>query len=252
MGWSYEHWVGNFFPAGTKHEMFLKEYSEHFDTVEVDNTFYGIPSPSTVRRWREETPEGFLFSAKFPRSITHETFSAGTAEKRDIFLRNISLLGSKLGPLLLQFQPSFGPENTGVLKDFLSDLPEGFRLALEIRDKEWLRDGFYSLLRDKGTALALVEAPWMPVVEEVTSSFIYVRWEGDRRRVQGALGRVEVDRINEISKWAQRVRGYLDDSLEVFGYFSKFFSGHPPTDTSSSSISSECNSSKRNQALATV
>jgi uncharacterized protein YecE (DUF72 family) len=87
---------------------------------------------------------------------------------------------------------------------------------LEIRDKEWLRDGFYSLLRDKGTALALVEAPWMPVVEEVTSSFIYVRWEGDRRRVQGALGRVEVDRINEISKWAQRVRGYLDDSLEVF------------------------------------
>jgi uncharacterized protein YecE (DUF72 family) len=75
MGWSYEHWVGNFFPAGTKHEMFLKEYSEHFDTVEVDNTFYGIPSPSTVRRWREETPEGFLFSAKFPRSITHTRLS---------------------------------------------------------------------------------------------------------------------------------------------------------------------------------
>jgi uncharacterized protein YecE (DUF72 family) len=230
MGWSYEHWIGNFFPAGTKPAMFLQKYSEHFDTVELDNTFYHIPSSSMVRRWREETPESFLFSAKFPRSITHEAFSAATAEKREIFLRNISLLGSKLGPLLLQFPSSFGPENTGVLRDFLSELPGRFRFALEVRDKEWLRESFYSLLRDKGIALALVEGPWMPVVEEVTSSFVYIRWEGDRRKVQGTLGRVEIDQIDVIGEWVQRIRGYLDDSLEIIGYFSKFFSGHPPTD----------------------
>lgn len=70
----------------------------------------------------------------------------------------------------------------------------------------------------------------MPVVEEVTSSFVYIRWEGDRRKVQGTLGRVEIDQIDVIGEWVQRIRGYLDDSLEIIGYFSKFFSGHPPTD----------------------
>lgn len=230
MGWSYEHWIGSFYPSGTRPEEFLREYSKRFDTVEVDNTFYRIPSPSTVGKWRDETPTGFIFSAKLPKSITHEGSLGETTERLNVFLRNISSLGPKLGPLLLQFPPSFGPGNAGVLRDFLSGLPKGFRFALEVRDKGWLEESFYSLLKDRGIALALVEAPWMPLVEEVTSDFVYVRWEGDRRRVQGTLGRVEVDRSDALAKWAETIAKFLDDSLEVYGYFSKFFSGHPPTD----------------------
>lgn len=230
MGWSYPHWIGNFYPTETKSEEFLREYSKRFDTVEVYNTFYRIPSTRVVEDWKNKTGESFIFSAKFPKSVTHVGLLGEASEKLAIFLKHISVLNEKLGPLLMQFPPSFGTDEISHLKDFLAGLPKDHKFALEIRDKRWLGEELYSLLRDRNVALALVEAPWMFLEDVVTSDFVYIRWEGNRRKIHGDLGRVEVDRSVDLARWVVRIKGFLKNSIEVFGYFSKYYSGHPPTD----------------------
>jgi uncharacterized protein YecE (DUF72 family) len=228
MGWSYDFWKGNFYPEESKN--LLTEYAKIFDTVEINNTFYRIPSRDTVRNWKEETPDEFIFSAKFPRKITHIKMLHDCKEELDVFIEHVSMLGSKLGPLLIQLPPGFAPEMSGILKDFLSGLPERCRFAVEIRNKKWLDEKFYDLLRDNSVALVLIDHPWMPPMNTITADFTYIRWLGDRKKVKGTHGLVEKDRRKDIEDWAVKVKGFLDDSIEVFGYFSKSYSGYPPGD----------------------
>lgn len=228
-GWAYEFWVGNFYPEGTQKARFLEEYARRFNSVEVDSTYYAIPPASMVRRWRERVPEGFKFAAKFPREITEENMFRDVKGMVDAFLKNISLLGEKLGPLLIQLPYSFDPESYFVLKDFLSTLPCGFRYAVEAKNSKWLGDQFYSLLRDHKMALVLVDHPWAPKVDVLTADFSYIRWEGDKSKIRGTTGGVEVDRSGEAGAWANRIRKILEVA-DVYGYFTKYYSGHSPTD----------------------
>jgi uncharacterized protein YecE (DUF72 family) len=230
MGWSYDFWAGNFYPPETDASKYLVEYAKHFDSVEVDNTFYRIPSEATVKRWYHQTPSGFIFSLKFPRIITHVKMLKNCEQETSAFIKSISSLDDKLGPLLLQFPPAFGTKQFPLLEGFLTSLPQRRRVALELRNKELLNDGFYSLLRRKEVALAWVDGPFVPTADVMTTDFLYVRWEGDRRKVNGLLGKVEIDKYGDIKKWADRIRQLLDSSVKVFGYFSKYYSGHPPTD----------------------
>lgn len=228
MGWSYDFWVGNFYPEGSGN--LLTEYANNFDTVEIDNTFYRIPSKDTVIKWKEETPDDFIFSAKFPRKITHIKKLQDCEEELKVFIEHISLLGDKLGPLLLQFPWDFKPEYFEVLKDFLASLPDGYRFAVEVRNKKWLDEKLYGMLRDHGVALVLIDHPWMPEMNTITADFTYIRWEGDRKKVNGRLGKVERERSKEIMDWAGKIKGFMDDQVEIFGYFSKYYSGYPPGD----------------------
>jgi uncharacterized protein YecE (DUF72 family) len=230
MGWSYDFWVGNFYPPETPPQDFLTEYSKHFSTVEIDSTFYHIPYERTVKKWRKQTPPDFLFSAKFPQSIIHEMMLRASKDDLEFFIKNISFLGDKLGSLLLQFPYSFKAEEFDVLKDFISILPKDHRYAVEVKHKSWLEERFYSMLRENNVALASTDVPWMPELNEVTADFAYLRWEGNRKKVKGTTGKVEREREAEILEWAEKVKGLLDDSVEVFGYFSKYYSGHSPTD----------------------
>ena len=230
MGWSYSFWTGGFYPADLAPENFLSEYAMHFDTVEVDNTFYRIPSKDTVEKWRGQTSPNFLFSAKFPRRITHEKMLKDCEEVVKVFLERISCLQDKLGPLLLQFPYAFKLEHVELLRDLLSGLPKAHRYVVEVRNKKLLQEEFYSLLKENKTALALVEQPFMPTIEVMTSDFTYIRLEDDRRKVTGTLGKVEIDKSDGIRVWAERIKKYLDLSIEVFVYFSKYYSGYPPTD----------------------
>lgn len=229
MGWSYKFWADSFYPKGLESERFLSEYSKHFNTVEVDSTFYRIPSESTISKWKEQTPADFLFSAKFPRTITHEKMLKDCKEQTERFIEKVSRLQDKLGPLLLQFPKTFTIKHVRLLEDFLANLPEGCRFAVEVRNTSLLNEEFYSLLRKNGVALALLDRQSMPLMETVTADFIYIRWEGDRKKVRGTLGRVEVDRTNEIEAWAKKIHVFLENA-EVFGYFSKYYSGYPPND----------------------
>ena len=230
MGWSYSFWKGNFYPETLASKEFLAYYATRFSTVEVDSTFYRIPRVQSVLDWKEQTPQGFLFSLKFPQVITHVKMLKDCQEETSVFLERVELLKEKLGVLLLQFPYTFGIEHVSLLRDFLQKLPKRHRYVVEVRNRKLLNDGFYSVLRDNNVVLAWVESPFMPKVNEVTSDFIYVRWEGDRRRVNGTLGRIEVDRNGQIKLWADKIKPFLEKQTAVFGYFSKYYSGHSPSD----------------------
>jgi uncharacterized protein YecE (DUF72 family) len=229
MGWSYDFWRGSLYPKDMKSKNFLAEYSKHFNTVEIDNTFYKIPSEATVTNWKDQTPTGFLFSAKFPGIVTHVKMLKDCENEVERFTQRISRLQDKLGPLLLQFPRNFDPKHAEALNSFLPSLPKGFRFALEVRNSKLLNEKLYSVLRENGVALATVDGPSVPKADVTTADFAYIRWEGDRRKVKGTLGTVEVDRTADIRKWAEKVNT-LSERGEVFGYFSKYYSGHPPTD----------------------
>ena len=232
IGWSYNFWKGTFYPQKTVAKDFLAFYSSCFDTVEVDNTFYRIPPSKTVTNWKNQTPDDFLFSLKFPRVITHIKMLKNCKAETQLFLERANLLGQKLGPLLLQFPPNFGVEHLPDLADFLNELPEPNRYVVEVRNKSLLNEEFYKLLRNKRAALALVDSPNMVTTKQVTTGFLYVRWEGDRKKVNGTLGKKEADRSEDLRVWAEKIKSYLNGDLQVYGYFGKYYSGFPPSDIS--------------------
>jgi uncharacterized protein YecE (DUF72 family) len=230
MGWSYSFWKGNFYPETLPSNEFLAYYAKQFNTVEVDNTFYRIPRKQSVINWREQTPAGFIFSLKFPQVITHVKMLKDCQNEVEVFLERVELLKEKLGPLLLQFPNKFGPEHALFLRDFFQNLPEEHRYVVEARNRKLLNNALYSVLRDSNVALAWIDSPYMSEISELTSDFVYVRWEGDRNLVKGTLGRREVDRTTNTKLWADKLRRVKSENTEVFGYFSKHYSGHPPSD----------------------
>lgn len=230
MGWSYSFWVGNVYPEGLRPSEFLAEYSKHFDTVEADSTFYRVPSSKTLDEWGKQTPGNFIFSAKFPQTISHRKMLKDSEHELEFFLERLSKLQNKLGPLLLQFPPAFGPEKLTLLKDFLASLPPKNRYAVEVRNTKLLGDRLYLVLRENKIALTQAVGPFIPEVDQITADFVYIRWEGDRTKVNGTLGKVEVDRADEIKKWADKISRLVDAGKEVFGYFSKYYSGAPTRD----------------------
>jgi uncharacterized protein YecE (DUF72 family) len=230
IGWSYSFWKSNFYPKKTESKEFLSYYSTKFNTVEIDNTFYRIPTPQTVINWKQQVPDGFLFSLKFPQVITHIRRLRDCQRETAVFLERAALLGDKLGCLLLQFPPTFGEAALPQLKSFLRDLPKNHRYAVEVRNKNLLNNNLYLLLREFNVALTWAENPKMPQVEELTSNFIYMRWEGDRKKVNGLQGKIEMDREVDLRDLAEKIKPYLDAKTPVFGYFGKFYSGFPPSD----------------------
>ncbi len=168
--WSAESWVGPFYPPGTPPADFLPFYATQFRTVEIDSTYYRIPSRKMVQGWRDRTPPGFIFAAKFPGEITHKKLLVDCERETDEFLSVMGLLGEKLGPLLLQF-PCLSQEampNSDAflerLARYLERLPSTHRYAVEVRNKNWLAQPLLDLLRKHGVGLALVDQVWMPTI----------------------------------------------------------------------------------------
>lgn len=242
--WSSEDWVGRFYPPGTPPADFLGVYAQHFDTVEVDSTYYRIPAEAMVRNWRARTPPGFTFAAKFPQVITHEKVMKDCGKDVAEFLRVMGLLEDRLGPLLLQFpyfnQKAFArPEDfLARLVPFLESLPSGFRYALEVRNKYWVNARLLDILRNKGIAFALIDHPWMTPVAQfaakldvVTADFSYIRWLGDRKGIEEKTqhwDRVIVDREEEMRSWIPLIRGLLKRRIQVMGYFNNHYAGFAP------------------------
>ena len=198
--------------------------------MEIDSTFYRIPTEKTVTNWKQQTPPNFRFALKFPQIITHVKRLKDCQNETKVFLQRANLLEEKLGPSLLQFPPNFAAEHLPGLKDYLESLPTPQRYVVEIRNKSWLNKDFYSVLRANGVALAWADGPLSLQVSEVTADFIYLRWEGDRKKVNGTLGKIEVDRKDDLKAWADRISFFLEKPMTVFGYFGKYFSGFQPSD----------------------
>jgi uncharacterized protein YecE (DUF72 family) len=228
-GWSYADWEGTLYPQGLPAASRLAEYAKHYATVEIDSTFYGTPRRSTVEKWRETVPEGFLFAAKFPQEITHEGRLVGCEKEAADFVRTMESLGDRLGPLLLQLPPSFAVEGMGILEDFLALLPTGFRYAVEVRHRSWLGSDLPQMLRERGAALALIDYPGMPRMQEATADFVYVRWLGDRREFPAGHTRAKRDRREDLEWWSERVGRFLSEDREVFAYANNHYQNHSPS-----------------------
>jgi uncharacterized protein YecE (DUF72 family) len=196
----------------------------------VDSTFYRIPTKPTVANWKQQTPQNFMFALKFPSQITHIKQLRDAQAETDAFLGRVKLLGEKLGPLLVQFPPNFDADHYADLEKYLLTLPKGNRYVVEVRHKSWLTKEFFDLLRSCNVALAWADNPLNLQVREVTADFLYIRWEGDRAKVNGTLGKIEADRKADLQVWAEKLLPYLDSGLDVFGYFGKYYSGYPLSD----------------------
>jgi uncharacterized protein YecE (DUF72 family) len=155
--WGLKSWAGRFFPRGAKQKEFLSLYSRRLNTVEGNTTFYALPDPATVERWRDETPPGFKFCLKFPQIISHrKRLKNCEAETRE-FLQRLELLGNRNGPAFLQLPPTFRAAHLDSLISYLHTLPADFRYAVEPRHADFFDEGanearFDDLLREHGVA----------------------------------------------------------------------------------------------------
>jgi uncharacterized protein YecE (DUF72 family) len=229
--WSHDSWKGTVYPQGAKPGEYLSHYAKRFDTVEIDATWYRIPSESLIRKWDRDTPEGFVFSAKVPSVITHEKRLVGCEGELKEFLRVMDLLGPKRGPLVFQFPYDFKPDQFDLLSRFVGGLPSGFQFALEVRHKGWLTDKFYDLLRGRGIALVLLDLSWMPKLDLLTTDWTYVRFIGDRKKIEAQTTtweKIIVDRAKEMAEWVPRIQKYLDDGVITWAYFNNHYAGHAP------------------------
>ncbi len=227
-GWSYADWVGPFYPAGTPQGRYLAEYARHFRAVEIDSTFYRIPAERMVEGWARATPPGFTFAPKFPQVITHEKRLQGCEPERDLFLGGMERLGGKLGPIVLQFDHTFRYEEHHLLEAFLMGLPPGRRYAVEVRHRGWLRDEFYALLERHRAALVLHDLHYMPKLNRATTDFVYVRLLGKRSLVPDDFSHARIDRGNELDAWAEKIRAFAAQGLEVFVFANNRYQGHAP------------------------
>jgi uncharacterized protein YecE (DUF72 family) len=228
-GWSYADWEGTLYPEGLPSGSRLAEYAKHYPTVEIDSTFYGTPRRSTVEKWREIVPEGFLFAAKVPQEVTHEKNLVDTRSEAVTFVHTMQALEDRLGPLLLQLPPSFTVEGMGVLEDFLSTLPQGPRYAVEVRHRSWLGSDLPALLREHDVALTLIDYPRMPRMEEATTDFAYIRWLGNRREFPEGHTHLKKNRDDDLSWWSDLVDHFLEEGRAVFAYANNHYQNHSPS-----------------------
>lgn len=245
--WTAKGWEEAFYAKGTKATDYIAAYAQRFSSVEVDASFYGTPRESTLEHWRDATPAGFVFAAKAPKEITHDRFLLGCERPLHSYLKAMSILGEKCGPLLFQF-PYFA-QRTGVdlhhfldkLAGFLPLLPESdFQFALEVRNKGWISAPLLDLLHHHNIALALIDHPWMSRPKPLfhtqgihTADFLYVRWLGDRKGIEEKTKvwkEVVINKDDLTTEWISPIRAALEQQLRVYGYVNNHYSGYAPHD----------------------
>jgi uncharacterized protein YecE (DUF72 family) len=246
-GWNYEDWVtpavrpkAVFYPRGTRADRMLEVYAQAFETVEVDSTFYAVPSDSTVDGWRRRTPEDFTFSLKLPREITHEQALRGETAERVLeeFCACARRLGDKLAAVLVQLPPQFEAtkENFRALGEFLPLLPVDVRFAFEFRDPFWFEEELLEIFkRYPHASLALIEGPWVTrgrvwrAAERIlhATDFAYVRWMGARDLTRFDI--VQRPQDASLDRWATALEQLSRRVPRVYAYFSNFYEGFAPS-----------------------
>lgn len=209
-GWQYDDWRGVLYPEGLAKARWLARYAEAFSTVEVNNSFYRLPSAATFARWREQTPEGFVVAVKASRFISHVRRLRDCQGPVALFWERASELGPRLGPVLFQLPPRFraDPER---LAGFLDVLPGGMRAAFEFRDRSWeLEPSVLELLDRRGCAFVLADRPGARVPGIVTGGWAYLRFH------QGTEWGPDYPR-EKLRRWADRIAGL--EAREVYAYF---------------------------------
>ncbi len=212
LGYSYKHWRGVFYPEKLPTTRWLEHYSQHFMTVELNNTFYTLPGQKTFEFWRDRTPLGFVFSVKASRFITHMKKLKEPQEQLANFLEKARLLEAKLGPILYQLPPRwrFDPAR---LEAFLQLLPPDLQHTIEVRDTSWLNERFFGLLEQYRVAYCITSLPIYQTPIIATASFVYFRCHGSGQMYYYNYTRAELER------WRDEIVGLAGQGLPVYCYF---------------------------------
>ena len=218
-GWSYPHWRGPFYPEDQKRKDFLSYYTQHFRTVEINNSFYKLPSPQTLRQWKKIAPSGFVFTFKASRYITHMKKLKDPEDTLPPLFESAGALGDKLGPILFQFPPRWRL-NMDRFLFFLDSLPPGYRYAFEFRDPSWQVPAVYEALLMVEAAFCIFELSGFLTPKEVTAEFVYIRLHGPDGAYQG-----EYD-ASTLAGWAGAMTHWADEGRDVFCFFDNDESGY--------------------------
>ena len=232
-GWGYDEWVGPFYPKSLINKDFLLYYAKIFYTNEINTTFYNIPSKWVVENWIKRTPSDFLFSAKIPKTITHDNKLDidKCMDDLDYFLEAMKPLinSKKLLAFLIQLPPSFQKkEHFNNLKEFLANWPsdrekEGYELVIEFRHKSWMDDETFTYLRKNTISYCAVVEPLLPPRMDITNqNLAYIRFHGYGKKIWFDYFFKE----EEIKKWAIPVRNVIENANRIGIYFNNHFSGY--------------------------
>lgn len=223
-GFSYPHWVEKFYPKKLPSREWLGFYAAKFDTVELNVTFYRLPTARAFVNWHAVTPPQFCFALKGSRFITHIKRLKNVAEPLRLFLKRAQGLEEKLGVILWQFSSNFSADPE-LLASFGSLLRGGteagkLRHAFEFRHRSWFEPEIISILREHNLALCIADAPSWPCTEEVTADFVYLRFHGSRSLYSSCYTE------GELRAWVNKIRFWMDQSRDVYAYFNNDACGY--------------------------
>ena len=218
-GWNYRHWRGLFYPAKLPIRAWFAHYAECFDTVEINNSFYRLPSAEVFDAWREQAPPGFRYAVKANRFLTHQKKLKDPAEPLARMFGNVLHLGDKLGPILYQLPPRWRLD-LGRLRDFLALLPPGQTHVFEFREPSWMTDEVFGLLDACGVSFCTHDMPGMAVPRLAVGRIANVRFHGSSGKY---WGRYSAGQLADWHAWmeAEQMRG-----RDVYAYFNNDIHGH--------------------------
>jgi uncharacterized protein YecE (DUF72 family) len=218
-GWTYRHWLGPFYPEDINPRNLLSFYTRYFDTVELNASFYRLPSAQTFTNWYKKTPHQFIFAVKASRFITHLKKLKDVEKNWKEFINRASQLKEKLGPILFQLPPSFKKDITRC-KDFFKILPSKYEYAFEVRHKSWFDKEVYALLAKHNISLVWTDSPSFPSEWVLTSSFIYLRFHGGKVLYGSNYSR------EELKSYAQKLRPFVKKGIKVYAYYNNDAQGY--------------------------
>ena len=220
-GWHYKHWLGPFYPPNLPPAKMLSYYAQHFDTVEINNSFYRLPTTEALKTWCRETPRDFCFAVKASRYITHNRKLKDPQNAADKFLTVIENLERRLGPILFQLPPSW-KLNLERLDEFLSGLPPAHRYVFEFRNQTWNVPEIYKILRRHNAAFCIYELAGFKSPLEVTADFTYMRLHGPGNKYQGDYSE------SNLRTWVKRIDTWRKELKHIFVYFDNDQAGFAP------------------------
>ncbi|MGH7903750.1 MAG: DUF72 domain-containing protein [Candidatus Dormibacteraceae bacterium] len=216
-GWQYRHWRGVFYPEGLPQRAWFGFYATHFDTVEVNNTFYRLPAEPTFGKWEERAPPGFRYALKGSRFITHLKRLREAKAPLAEFARRAGAIEVHRGPVLWQLPPVLARDDE-LLRLFLASLPAGFRHTVEFRHRTWLDPAVFAMLRERSVALCVPDRPGLSRSLELTAAWTYLRFHA------GAAGGDYTEA--QLEEWSDRIAGWLEEGVSVWAYFNNDQSGY--------------------------
>lgn len=211
-GFSYHHWAEKFYPKNIKQSEWLSFYCKHFNSVELNVSFYRLPTEGAFKKWHDDTPPGFRFAVKGSRYITHTKRLLATDDAVKTFFERAKTLGGKLAVVLWQLPPSFEADFDR-LENFLKLLKKyEHRNAFEFRNKSWFRDDIYKILKKYNSALVVSDSPDFPWEEVITSDFSYFRFHGGKYLYSSKYA------PKEIKEFSEKIERLLKKG-DVYAYF---------------------------------